>query len=56
MRDLANAANNPTAPTTLLQFRDAIVPDLLGFTGAGNIFQLQPVLPILASKAIPFAH
>ncbi len=55
-RDLANAANNPTSPTTLLQFRDAIVPDLPGFTGAGNIFQLQPVLPILPSKAIPFTQ
>lgn len=56
VHDLAAAANNPAAPTTLLQFCDVLVPHVPGSTGAGNLFQIQPVLPILASHSIqPFS-
>ena len=56
VRELANAANDPTSPTTLIQFRDVVVPDVPGSSGAANLLEIQPILPILASHSIPFTQ
>ena len=45
-RELANQINNPAAPVTLVQFRNILLPDVAGASGATNTFEIQPVLPI----------
>jgi len=45
-RALAAAANNPAAPVTLFQLRNVLAPSVPGSTGAANIFQLEPVVPV----------
>jgi hypothetical protein len=45
-QELANQANNPTAPLTLVQFRDIYVPRAKKQNGPLNSFQFQPVVPI----------
>ena len=49
---IAAQVNDPTAPLTLVVLRDVIAPDLPGFNGTGNLFELQPVFPI-KSKHFP---
>ena len=53
-RALANQANNPTAPLTLVQFRDVYVPKVPGYDSGANVMQIDPVFPIFASPLIPF--
>ncbi|MCX6914141.1 MAG: hypothetical protein NT167_13995 [Verrucomicrobia bacterium] len=53
-RALANQANNPTAPLTLVQFRDVYVPKVPGYDSGANVLQIDPVFPIFASRLIPF--
>lgn len=53
-RQLANQANDPTAPLTTLQLRDIIALPASGWTSAGNLLEIQPVFPFAASKYIPF--
>ena len=53
-RALANQANNPTAPLTLVQFRDVYVPKVPGYDSGANVMQIDPVFPIFASRLIPF--
>src|ERR1035438_2697609 len=53
-RALANQANNPTAPLTLIQFSDAVAPHVPGYDSPGNLFQIQPVMPIFPSRIFPF--
>jgi hypothetical protein len=61
-QEIANEANNPAAPVTLVQFRDillpnanapGIVPGLGGASGMVNSLQVQPVLPIGPFKSFP---
>jgi len=49
---VAAQVNDPTAPLRLVMLRDVIAPDLPGFNGTGNLFELQPVFPI-KSKHFP---
>jgi len=42
-QDLANQANNPAAPLSLIQFRDLLVPHIEGASGVSNGLQVQPV-------------
>jgi hypothetical protein len=51
-REMANEVNDPTAPITLIQLRDVIAPSVPGFDGAANVFELEPILPILPSRRI----
>jgi hypothetical protein len=53
-RLLANQANDPTAPLTTLQLRDVVALPADGWESAGNLLELQPLLPFAASKYIPF--
>jgi hypothetical protein len=53
-RALANQANNPAAPLTLIQFRDVYVPSVPGYDSAANVMQIDPVFPIFASRLVPF--
>jgi hypothetical protein len=53
-RALANQANDPTAPLTLIQFSDTFAPSTPGCDSPGNLFQIQPVMPIFPSKVLPF--
>jgi hypothetical protein len=52
-RQLANEANDPTAPLTTLQLRDVILPKADGWTSAGNGLEIQPLLPFQGSKYVP---
>jgi len=61
-QEIANEANNPAAPVTLIQFRDillpnasapGIVPGLGGANGTVNSLQVQPVLPIGPFHSFP---
>jgi hypothetical protein len=52
---LANQVNNPTAPLTILQFRDIYAPTA-SLPYARNIFQLQPVIPIGPFDWLPFVQ
>jgi hypothetical protein len=54
VRALANQANDPTAPLTLVQFRDVIVPKAPGYDSPGNLLQIEPVFPIFPSRLLPF--
>lgn len=45
-QEIANQANNPAAPLSLIQFRNILLPNVSGTDGATNAFQIQPVLPI----------
>lgn len=51
---LAKEANDPTAPLTLVQFRDVLVPHVPGYDTPGNSFQIEPVFPIFPSRLLPF--
>jgi hypothetical protein len=53
-RALANQVNNPTAPLTLIQFRDVVAPRVPSFGNPSNLLQLQPVFPIFPSWLLPF--
>ena len=55
-QELANQANNPAAPLTLIQVRDILLPDVEHANGATNALQLQPVLPIGPFKSAPFVQ
>lgn len=55
-RALAAAANNPAAPVTLLQLREVVAPSIPGSAGAGNLFQLEPVIPVRRFHLLPFAQ
>jgi len=48
--------NDPTAPLSLVQFRDILAPDVPGYDGPANLLEIQPVLPIGRSQHIPFAQ
>jgi hypothetical protein len=52
-QEIANEANNPAAPVTLIQFRDVMASDISGSGGVTHAFQVQPVLPIGPFKAFP---
>ena len=51
---LANQVNDPTAPLTLVQFRRRGAATFRGPT-PGNVFQIEPVLPIFSSRFLPVA-
>lgn len=53
-RALANQINNPTAPVSLVQFRDIFVPSVPGYDNPANVFEVQPCLPIFGKGVIPF--
>jgi hypothetical protein len=53
-RALANQINDPTAPVTLVQFRDVIAPNVPGYDGPGNVLQIEPVFPIFPTRLLPF--
>ena len=53
-RALANQVNNPTAPVTLVQFRDVFAPSVPGYDGPGNVLQIEPVFPIFPTRLLPF--
>jgi hypothetical protein len=55
-QELANQTNNPTAPLTLVQFRDIYVPRAKKQNGPLNSFQLQPVVPIGPFKWLPLVQ
>src|SRR4030095_9214706 len=55
-QELANQANNPAAPITLIQFRNILLPDIAGADGAANTLQLQPVVPIGPFKSVPLVQ
>jgi len=52
-QEIANEANNPAAPVTLIQFRDVMLPNVPGAAGVSHAFQMQPVLPIGPFHAFP---
>ena len=51
---MANLVNAPTAPMTLVQFRDVLAPSVPGYHGPGNVLQLEPVFPIFPTRLLPF--
>jgi hypothetical protein len=53
-RAMANQANDPTAPLTLIQFSDILSPTVPGHDSPANLFQIQPVMPIFPSRILPF--
>jgi hypothetical protein len=53
-RALANQVNDPTAPVTLVQFRDVIAPNVPGYSNPGNLLQIEPVFPIFPTRLTPF--
>ena len=55
-QDLANQANNPAAPLSLIQFRNILVPHIEGANGVSNGLQVQPVLPIGPFNSFPFVQ
>lgn len=64
-RDIANEANNPAAPLSLIQFRNillptaglpGLLPGVSGANGTVNSFQIQPVLPIGPFHSFPFVQ
>ena len=55
-RELANQVNNPAAPVTILQFRNVLLPDVAGTSGATNVFQIQPVLPLGPFPSLPIVQ
>lgn len=64
-QEIANEANNPAAPVTLVQFRDillpnanapGVVPGLGGASGMVNSLQVQPVLPIGPFNSFPYVQ
>jgi hypothetical protein len=52
--ELSSQLNNPAAPVTFIQFRNINLPNIPGTDGVTNSLQIQPVIPILPSKKIPF--
>ncbi len=64
-QEIANQANNPAAPVTLIQLRNillpaaslpGLVPNVRGTGGTVNSFQLQPVLPIGPFHSFPLVQ
>jgi hypothetical protein len=55
-RALANAINDPTAPLTLVQFRDVVAPTVPGADGPANVLQLEPVFPIMPTRFMPLTE
>ena len=64
-QEIANEANNPAAPVTLIQFRDillpkasvaGVLPGVNGASGTVNSLQMQPVLPIGPFKSFPLVQ
>jgi len=53
-RALVNQVNDPTAPVTLLQFRNVTVPSVPGPDAPANVLQLEPVFPIFPTRLLPF--
>ena len=53
-RALANQVNNPTAPVTMVQFREVFVPSVPGYDSPANVLQVEPVFPIFSSCFLPF--
>jgi len=51
---LSSQVNDPTAPLSLVQFREVLAPDVPGTGGAANLLEIQPVLPMAASQHVPF--
>ena len=45
-QELANQIANPAAPVTSLQLRNIVTPWIEGTSGAADVFQFQPVIPI----------
>lgn len=52
-QSLTGQANNPNAPLTQLQIRDAFAPRLPGTSGTGNLFELEAVLPFKPREFFP---
>lgn len=50
MQNLANQANNPTVPLTVIQFRNITAFDTPGLDGTGNLAELTAVLPLKPFK------
>lgn len=55
-QEIANQANNPAAPLSLIQFRNILLPSVSGTDGATNGFQIQPVLPIGPFESFGFVQ
>src|SRR5260370_21980359 len=55
-QEIANEANNPAAPVTLIQFRDVMAPYISGSDGATHAFQVHPVRPIAPFLSIQLLH
>jgi hypothetical protein len=53
-RALANQVNDPTAPVTLVQFRDVVAPSVPGYGSPGNLLEIEPVFPIFPTRLTPF--
>jgi hypothetical protein len=53
-RALANQVNNPTAPVTMIQFREVLAPSVPGYDSPANVLQVEPVFPIFSSRLLPF--
>src|SRR5262252_3109051 len=53
-RALANQVNDPTAPVTLIQFRDVTTPSIPGHDSPANVLQVEPVFPIFPTRVLPF--
>jgi hypothetical protein len=55
-QELANQANNPAAPLTLIQFRNILLPSVPDTNGVTNGLQMQPVLPIGPFHSFPWVQ
>ena len=53
-RALANQANDPTAPLTLIQFSGGVSPHVPGYDSPASLFSIEPVTPIFPSRIFPF--
>ena len=53
-RALANQANDPTAPLTLIQYSDTMAPHVPGSDSPNNLFQIQPVMPLFPTRIFPY--
>lgn len=51
---MSSEVNDPTAPLSLIQFRNVLAPSVPGADGPANLFEIQPVLPVSSSYGIPF--
>lgn len=53
-RALSSELNDPTAPLSLIQFRDVVAPHVPGADGPANLLEIEPVIPISSSRGVPF--